>query len=121
MRSRSSIRLAVLVFIFTSTFICQQAGAEMPFIYKSGGRKDPFVPLVSNDGKLMVTYGVINSIDDVVLEGIIYDPKAESIAVLNGLILKENDQVGSIKIKKIEKDWVILIYEDKEYTLKLKE
>lgn len=121
MRSWLTIISVVFIFIFSPTLTGQDAGAEAPFIYKSGGRKDPFVPLVTKDGKLMVTYGVISSIDDVVLEGIIYDPKAESIVVLNGLILKENDQIGSVRVERIEEDRVILIYQNEKYTFKLKE
>lgn len=121
MRRRYAIISVVFIFIFTSTFTYLYAGREEPFIYRSEDRKDPFVPLVSKDGKLMIGFGVLDSINDVILEGIIYDPERESIVVLNGLILKENDRVGRIKVERIERDSVILSFENEEYTFKLKE
>lgn len=123
MRRSFAIIIAV-VFIFASAYLYAEEEAseeEASFVYRAEGRNDPFLPLVSKDGKLTVTYGVINSINDVILEGILYDPAGESVVVLNDIILKENDQVGRIKVKRIENNYVILIYENEEYTIKLKE
>ncbi|NQT96070.1 MAG: hypothetical protein HQ572_06420 [Candidatus Omnitrophica bacterium] len=111
----------IAIFMLAVTVGRVEAKDVAAFVYESGGRRDPFVPLVNKEGKLMVTYGVISSINDVVLEGILYDDKGQSVAIMNDLVLKENDQVGSIIVKKIERDRVILIYNDKEYTIKLKE
>ena len=91
------------------------------FVYDASGNRDPFVPLVTESGELIVTYGVINSIKDVILEGILYDDKGESVVIMNGLVLKENDRVGKIKIKSIMYDRVVLLFEEEEHTFKLKE
>ncbi|MFC1806847.1 hypothetical protein ACFL0T_00565 [Candidatus Omnitrophota bacterium] len=90
------------------------------FIYKSKGARDPFVPLASKDGKLVVTHGAISTVNDIFLEGIIYDPKGDSVAIVNDLIVKENDTIGTITIKKIESESVIFLYKDEEYVFKLK-
>lgn len=91
------------------------------FEYKSSENRDPFIPLVTKDGKLAVTYGTINSIEDVILEGIVYDKDGESVAIINDLVLKENDQIGSIRVKKIERGGVILSFKGEDHTFKLKE
>jgi len=94
---------------------------ESIFVYNSAGKRDPFVPLVTKDGKLLVTYGTINSIKDLILEGILFDENGESVVILNDLLLKENDDISGMTIKSIEKDRVTIIYEQKEHVLKLKE
>jgi len=94
---------------------------ESIFAYQAAGRRDPFAPLVSKDGKLLVTYGVINSIKDVVLQGVLYDENGESIAILNDMPLKEDETIGSMVLKKIEKDKVVIVSENKEHIIKLKE
>ena len=97
------------------------AQQEKPFTYESKDKRDPFIPLVTKDGKLMPSRSAVGTVGDMVLEGIIYDPKGGSVAILNDMALKENDQLGGITVKKIERDKVILFFKDKEYTLKLKE
>lgn len=91
------------------------------FIYSDNDRRDPFVPLLTKDGKLNIGYGGVTSIDEVILEGILYDPKGGSIAIMNDRMLREHDRIGKIEVRKIEKNRVILWFNDKEYTFKPKE
>ena len=108
--------IIVVICLISSTALA----FEVSFTYKEDGR-DPFIPLVSKDGKLMVTYGAINSINDVILEGILFDSEGESVVIMNDLVLKVNDQVGNIKIKEIKKNEVIISFKGKDYILKPKE
>ena len=64
---------------------------------------------------------MINYISDVKLEGILYDKGGKSTVILNDLVLKENDHVGAIRVRKIEQDRVTLEFENEEYVFKLKE
>ena len=114
------ITLAVFS-IITASGILYAGADEKPFAYDDMGVRDPFVPLVDEDGKLTVTHGGIDSIKDIVVEGILYDSEGESVVILNGLVLKEDDQVGNIKVERIEERRVVLSSKGKEYTLKLKE
>jgi hypothetical protein len=91
------------------------------FEYESSENRDPFIPLVTKDGKLTVRYGTIDSIDDVILEGILFDKDGESVVIMNDLVLKESDKIGSMQVKKIEKDRVILSFKGEDHTFKLKE
>jgi hypothetical protein len=38
----------------------------------------------------------------------VYDPKKGSVVILNGSVLKEGEQLGSVKVLKIEKNGVRL-------------
>jgi hypothetical protein len=106
-------------FIFLSGNLYAQQ--DKPFIYEGRDNRDPFVQLVSKDGKFTISRSNVESIGDIALEGIIYDPEGGSVAILNDMALKENDQMAGITVKKIELNKVILSFKDKEYTLKLKE
>jgi|GEM_PF-753023 len=115
----SFIFLTFSFFLFPFSFIYAQE--DTIFKYETGANRDPFIPLVTKDGKLTITYGTLNSINDVILEGILYDPSGESVVIMNDLVLKEGGRAGGIEVKKIEEDRVILFFEGKDYTFKLKE
>ena len=84
--------------------------------YASKGKRDPFVPLVGSGAVYQVKeISDITSIEDVSLEGIVYDGKGKSLVIMNGLILKEGDQAGAVIVDKIEPKKVILRVEDNVY------
>jgi len=117
--SLSIITLVLSFILYPLSLISAQEDAA--FKYEIGSSRDPFIPLVTKDGKLTITYGTLNSINDVILEGILYDPSGESVVIMNDLVLKEGGRAGGIEVKKIEEDRVILFFEGKDYTFKLKE
>jgi len=120
MKKTISITLLFLCFVACHLPLTY-AREDSLFEYESGENRDPFIPLVTKDGKLTITYGTIDSIDDVILEGILFDTGGESVVIMNDLILKENDKIGSMQVKKIEKDRVILSFKGEDHTFKLKE
>lgn len=69
------------------------------------GRVDPFLPLVSGDGKLLN----LNKDGHQQLEvnGIIYDKEGESFAIVNSAVVKARDCIGEYKVLRIEEDRVI--------------
>lgn len=91
-------------------------GAE-EFVYKKN-KRDPFLPLVTEDGKLLQAFGAV-ALEDVYLEGIIWDPRGDSIAIINGAIVKQGEALDDFKILKIEKDQVVLQTEEGNHFLKL--
>jgi hypothetical protein len=100
-------------------YACGLSFAE-DFTYNSRGKRDPFVPLVGAGAASQVKEVVdITSIEDVALEGIVYDSKQVSIAIINGIILKEGDQAGILMVEKIEPQKVILRIEDNRYEVPL--
>ena len=88
-------KYAIIILVaahLTLSFTFLHAEGESSFVYRSNGKRNPFVPLVDKDGKFMITHGDVVSIRDIVLEGIMYDPRGgESVVILNDFILKEND------------------------------
>ena len=75
--------------------------------YNAKGRRDPFIPLISESGGYASDAYEASAAEDIRLEGIVWDDVKGSIAIINGEIAKEGDVMGSIKILKINKDSVI--------------
>ena len=74
--------------------------------YEDKGLRDPFYPVVSPEGYLLINLQPATEMSDIHLEGIIYDPRGVSFAIINGTVLKEFDQIGGFKLIKIEKNEV---------------
>ena len=84
------------------------------FRYDSHGKRDPF--LISKGTN--VTLDDTGSKVDLKLEGVVLDPKGRSVAVVNGEMVGENDQIGvSITVKKITKEGVEFESEGKSFTI----
>ena len=102
--SKCKLAAAVLIIcvIFGSEIL-----AEEGFRYNPKGKRDPFVPLISESGGYASDAYEASAAEDIRLEGIVWDNVKGSIAIINGEIVKEGDVMGSIKILKINKDSVI--------------
>ncbi len=77
--------------------------------YQSHEKRDPFTPLVTTSSRQSPGLMSIERIDDLVVEGVVYDPQKGSVVILNGTVLKEGEEIGGVKIKKIEKNGVRLV------------
>ncbi|MEW6009163.1 MAG: hypothetical protein AB1629_05985 [Candidatus Omnitrophota bacterium] len=91
---------------------------ETNFIYTIKNNRDPFMPLVSPDGYI-INLEPQSEISDINLEGIIFDPKGTSFAVINGNVIAENETVGKFKIVGVKKDKIILQNGKKTYIIEL--
>jgi hypothetical protein len=89
--------------------------------YESFSKRDPFVPLVGGERQVSSGLDNISSIGDIRLEGIAIGAKGNTRAILNGEIVKENDKIGQLEIKKITKKEVIILFAGAEHTLALPE
>ena len=87
MRKRNSrddgMIFSCLAFFLIFGTLCGMLCAE-EIAYDSGKRRDPFVPVTGEDASSMA------SSSGVKLEGIIYDPGAQSMAILNGKAYQVN-------------------------------
>ncbi|MDD5226185.1 MAG: hypothetical protein PHV97_03250 [Candidatus Omnitrophica bacterium] len=113
MRKNSTVYCVMpqfLAFFFLILFLCPLLQAE-EVAYDSGKRRDPFVALTGEDVSMAV------SSSGVKLEGIIYDPVAQSMAILNGKTYQAGEVVGDAKVVKILKDHVIISVDGEEKTL----
>lgn len=91
------------------------------FVYDDQGKRDPFRPLITHEGTFGDGAEGVESIDDIRLEGIVWDPAGGSFAIINGEIMKENEQVNNIRVTKISPNAIIISIDNKEYTINLVE
>ena len=59
----------------------------------------------------------METIEDLTLEGIAWDADGNSMAIINGVILKEDEQVGKVRIVKISGESVKLLLNNTAHML----
>lgn len=87
------------------------------FRYDKGARRDPFVPVAASDG--FATGGGLDGRS--VVEGIVFDPKGGSYAVIGGEIYREGESVKDSKLIRILPDRVIFLQDNEEMVIWLRE
>ena len=106
--------LSLMIFLIATCLF-----AEEVYEYEAQNRRDPFVPLVSERGLYTSDAYGIGGIGDIRLEGIVWDDAEVSIAIVNGEIVEEGQEIGSVKVLKIEKDAVVFEVEREEVRIEL--
>ena len=106
--------LSLMIFLIATCLF-----AEEVYEYEAQNRRDPFVPLVSERGAYASDAYGISGIADIRLEGIVWDDTKASIAIVNGEIVEEGQEIGSVKVLKIEKDAVVFEVEREEIRIEL--
>ena len=87
--------------------------------YESGARRDPFIPLITAEGNLLAAKG--KQTGDFKVEGIIFDPREGSYALINGKFYKQGDHIDNANVITIFRDRVVLSVNDQEKVLWLRE
>jgi len=95
------------------------ADEQSPFVYDDHGRRNPFLPLVSNSG-MVINYDQELQMSDMVLEGVFMGSAGENLAIINGNIVQKNDKIDKYVIIKIEKTSVTVKKGDEEFVLRLR-
>ncbi len=115
-RWRITVGLAFLV----TGFVSQSLFAD----YEAHGKRDPFVPLLTAEGQRFRPPGLDEETapeaGPLVLQGIVYDPQSASYAVINGRVVREQDDIDGKRVLKIEPAEVTLLVEGKTVQLKLR-
>ena len=83
--------------------LCCCAVAAEEGLYNPHGKRDPFVSLVTTATRVSSGLVSVENIEELNVEGIVYDPKG-SIIVVNGTVLKEGEELGAVKVLKIRED-----------------
>ncbi|MFC1704605.1 hypothetical protein ACFL1E_07500 [Candidatus Omnitrophota bacterium] len=112
------IKLIILLVLFTFTFTCLGVADEI-FIYDSKNNRDPFVPLVTSEG-YSINFEPLHQAGNIKLEGITYDAKAASFAIINGQVMKVGDEIGTFEILEIDADGITVSHEDKKMRVNLR-
>ena len=114
LRAKKRNRQARLWIMAVVLMTCSQRSILADEItYDSHNRRDPFAPLIGPDGVSRVSFDT----HDFLIEGIIHDPTAESLVLINGEFYKEGETVGDAVVLQILKDRVILKQDGEEKTL----
>ncbi|MEW6101527.1 MAG: hypothetical protein AB1481_04460 [Candidatus Omnitrophota bacterium] len=110
-----------LVFVFLGLIAFAKSSlSEENFVYSAADRRNPFIPLVTPDGRLLqMDKG--EEISSLSIEGIIYDRYGESFAVVDGSIVKIGDRIRDYQVLRIEKEKVIFVKDGQPVELSLKE
>jgi len=84
------------------------APSAEPFRYDSGGRRDPFMPLVREGRLVGATQGARFDAGVPTLYGILWDPQGDSIALINDAEVKVGETIAGFRVKAIQRDAVVL-------------
>ena len=99
------ISAAMLMFLMSYVVFAE----EQQFVYDSKGKRNPFIPLVTEDGRLVNLDKVEVPVGDVSVEGIIFDKKGRSYAIVNGKVVGIGDAIAGYEVLKIESTKVLFI------------
>ena len=101
---------------FGMIFYVSSVLADEGVKYRSQGKRDPFVSLVAYSAQTGTGFLSIESLDEIVVQGIIYDPKQGSMAMANGIFLKEGEESGNVKLIKVNSDSAVFVVNGVEGT-----
>src|SRR3989338_6761834 len=99
--------------------LCKIAFAQEGFIYDHKGKRNPFIPLVTQEGRLM-KLDKEEAKGDLSIEGIIYDKYGRSFAIVNSSVVGVGDAVGGYQVLRVEENKVIFIKEGQVVEVDLK-
>ena len=100
----------ILFLIFGFFSLCLAQG---DFIYQSKGKRNPFIPLVGKDGRLMrLDKEQERGASDLLVDGIIYDKQGVSFALVNDRVVGVGDYAGDYRVLKIQDDKITFLKGD---------
>ena len=76
-------------------------------LYDARGKRDPFTPLVTSTMKSSSSNLLgVDNIENIMVEGVVFDPQHGSLAIVNGTILKEGEELAGVKVLRIKSNGV---------------
>ena len=98
------------IFLFILLAYCTVTFAQGEFTYDAKGKRNPFIPLVTPEGRLLkLDKQEATSVGGLAIEGIIYDEFGRSFAIVNANVVGIGDLVGDYQVLKIQENKVIFI------------
>jgi len=99
-----------LIIWFLFVINCPAAFGEGEFVYDAQGKRNPFIPLVPPEGRLLkLDKQEVTPQGGLTVEGIIYDKLGRSLAIVNSAIVAVGDKVGEYQVLKIQERKVVFI------------
>ena len=105
--------------VYNISSAAAQAEKEQEPAYDSLGLRDPMIPLVTTSG--LIRKFDVSTRSDLYLEGIIYDNSGNSLAIIDGEIVKAGDIVRGVRILEIQDNGVIIQKDGQLREIKLEE
>ncbi len=100
----------IFILLILLIIICLPAFCQNEFVYDSKGRRNPFIPLVTAEGRLLnLDKQESTSSGGLAIEGIIYDKLGRSFAIVNTEIVGIGDTVGDYQVLKIFENKVVFV------------
>ena len=116
------MKQGILLFLVMVSIVCALLGVagaqDKTYSFTAQGKRDPFIPLVSAAGYLINLEEEEESA--LRLEGIMYDPRGDSMAIINGDLLKVGERIADAVVSKIEPNKVIIIKDNQRLELELR-
>lgn len=109
------MRRGNLVFLLIGICIIFSVAEAEEIRYDKGNRRDPFLPVRGS------SIGVSTTREGLTVEGIVFDPKGSSYALIGGQVYREGESLENAKIVKIMPDRVILLQDSEQVVLWLRE
>ncbi|MFC1658590.1 hypothetical protein ACFL1D_04295 [Candidatus Omnitrophota bacterium] len=110
--TETNLNLLFILF-FACCLLGRVAFAEDQISYDDAGRRDPFMALVTPDGRL-INLEPVGDEEKVLLGGIIYEEDGNSFAIINGEVVSAGDYVLGYSVLRIDKNKVIMVKDGKE-------
>ncbi|MBI3312505.1 MAG: hypothetical protein HYZ88_03155 [Candidatus Omnitrophica bacterium] len=110
---------AAVIFVGMILSMAPRAGA----VYNAKGKRDPFVPLLTAEGQRIHPPGLDEEttvgVSGLILQGIVFDPQGDSTAVINGKIVREQEEIIGMRVIRIQPSAVVVLAEGQEHRLEL--
>ncbi len=98
------------IFFFLFFVFCSFVFSQGEFVYDSKGKRNPFIPLLTPEGRLLkLDKQEATAAEGLVIEGIIYDKFGRSFAIVNSNVVGIGDIVADYQVLKIQENRVIFI------------
>jgi hypothetical protein len=108
----------ILILLFIFSFLIPNSSAQDKITYDDKGKRDPFISLVTPDGRI-INFEPQGAESKIILGGIIYDPAGNSYAIINNEVVGVNDFILGHVVAKIEPNRVILLENNQAVEYKL--
>jgi hypothetical protein len=100
----------LLIALFLLVLISPYAFGQVEFTYDAKGKRNPFIPLVTPEGRLLKLDKQEDTTQQgLAIEGIIYDKLGRSFAIVNATVVGIGDMAGDFQVLKILENKVIFI------------
>lgn len=116
---------AIIIYLYAAIFLSKVSLAAEPeqrkiFVYDAQDKRDPFLPLVSSDGRVLEPQIVKGSEGRPQIEGIIYEAGGSSYAVVNAEVVRAGDTIGGYQVLEIHPEKIVFLKGSERLEIELK-